>query len=83
MLVDAMLDQGAVLQNLRAKLFGGASMMRDARPRATHIGLQNLRVATEVLGRAGIPVLSSDVGGAHGRKIVFNTDDGCVSRWEL
>ena len=83
LLVAAMLEQGASAQHMQAKLFGGSSMIAGAVPRATHVGLQNLRIATEMLGRARIPVISSDIGGARGRKLVFHTDDGSVSLWEL
>jgi chemotaxis protein CheD len=83
LLLEAMHRQGARLASVQAKLFGGSSMVVGSTPRPTQIGLQNLRIATELLDRAGIPVISSDVGGARGRKIVFNTDDGSVSVWEL
>ncbi len=82
-LIAAMLEQGARASRLQAKVFGGASMIAGVEPRAGHVGVQNARLATELLGRAGIPVISSDVGGAHGRKVVFRTDDGSVALWAL
>lgn len=82
-LIDAMVEQGARAGRLQAKVFGGASMMPGGQARPNQIGFQNIRVATELLERAGIPVVASDVGGARGRKIIFYTDDRSVSLWTL
>jgi len=82
-LIDAMVREGAHLSRLQAKLFGGATMLAAAVPRAGHVGAQNLAIAKELLEQAGIPIAGSDVGGARGRKIVFQTDDGGVALWAL
>jgi chemotaxis protein CheD len=82
-LIDAMVQEGARMQRMQAKLFGGATMLVTAAPRANHVGAQNLAIAIELLERAGIPIVGSDVGGARGRKIVFHTDDGGVALWAL
>ena len=82
-LIDAMLEQGARLGQMQAKLFGGAAMMSGAAPGPNHVGVQNLGVAHELLERACIPIVGCDVGGARGRKIVFHTDDGSVALWTL
>jgi chemotaxis protein CheD len=82
-LIDAMIEQGARMERMQAKLFGGASMLASGAPRANHIGAQNLAIASELLKRAGIPVVGRDVGGPRGRKIVFHTDDGGVALWTL
>jgi chemotaxis protein CheD len=83
LLIQAMHDAGAVPSHVRAKLFGGSAMIAGITTGSAHIGLQNQRLASELLDRAGIPVVNSDVGGAKGRKLVFNTDDGSVAVWEL
>jgi chemotaxis protein CheD len=82
-LIDAMVQEGARMQSMQAKLFGGSTMLATASPRANHVGAQNLAIANELLERAGIPVVGCDVGGARGRKIVFHTDDGGVALWSL
>lgn len=82
-LIDAMIEQGARATRLQAKVFGGASMVPGGETRPNHVGVQNMRIATELLERAGIPVIACDVGGSHGRKIVFYTDDGSVALWTL
>lgn len=82
-LIDAMVEQGARATRLQAKVFGGATMVPGGEARPNHVGLQNMRIAIELLERAGIPVIACDVGGGHGRKIVFYTDDGSVALWTL
>lgn len=82
-LLEAMVEHGARSARLQAKVFGGASMISGAAPRPTHVGMQNMRLATELLERAGVPVVACDVGGARGRKIVFHTADGSVALWTL
>jgi len=82
-LIEAMVERGARVPRLQAKLFGGASMVTGVVPRANQVGAQNLSLANELLARASIPVVACDVGGARGRKIVFHTDDGSVSVWTL
>jgi chemotaxis protein CheD len=83
MLIDGLRRQGAALANVRAKVFGGAAMIAGGKPRPSHVGQQNLDIADELLAEAGIPVVGSDTGGSRGRKIVFNTDTGEVTLWEL
>ena len=82
-LIDAMIEQGARATRLQAKVFGGATMIPGGEARPNHIGVQNMRIASELLERAAIPVIACDVGGGHGRKIVFYTDDGSVALWTL
>ncbi len=82
-LIEAMVEQGARATRLQAKVFGGATMVPGGETRPNHIGAQNVRTATDLLERAGIPVIACDLGGARGRKIVFYTDDGSVALWTL
>src|SRR5437764_12457420 len=64
--------------NLQAKVFGGASMFVSNDPQRVTLGTQNVGAALELLKAAGIPVIVQETGGSHGRKIMFNTDDGIV-----
>ena len=82
-LIDAVAQHGGQRETMRAKVFGGAALITASTRAATRIGLQNACIAYELLELAGIPVLSRDVGGERGRKIVFHTDTGSVSLWEL
>jgi chemotaxis protein CheD len=69
---------GVAPTNLRAKLFGGASVVGATPEHRTPLGLQNVVAARELLVEAGIPVVAEDVGGTHGRKLVFHTHDGAA-----
>jgi chemotaxis protein CheD len=77
-LIERLMELGARQPRLVAKVFGGACVIGKAQ-RDDHLGLQNARLAFEVLSQAGIPVEAQDVGGNRGRKLIFHTDDG--SAW--
>jgi len=60
-----------------AKVFGGASMWEKTEGLLA-IGQRNIDLALELLEQNRIPVVSRDLGGPVGRKIIFNTADGSV-----
>lgn len=62
---------------LVAKVFGGASMWEKT-DGLLAIGQRNIELAIEMLEQHRIPVVSSDLGGPVGRKIIFNTGEGTV-----
>ena len=62
--------------NLRAKIFGGAAILQNRDRYASSLGAQNVAAALELLRKADIPVIARETGGAQGRKVLFNTDDG-------
>ena len=78
LLIDRLLDAGAALRRLQAKVFGGAAVLdvlaanRDRIP----LGQSNVDCALSFLADLRIPVVASDVGGTRGRKVIFRTDDG-------
>ncbi len=76
-LIEGMRALGCAPAELQAKLFGGAWILAIPR-QGDHIGALNVRVARELLGREGIPIVAEDVGGARGRKIVFHTESGAA-----
>ena len=62
---------------LQAKVFGGSAI--NANPSGLlNVGERNITVAKDVLAEEGINIVSSDVGGPEGRRIVFNTATGVV-----
>ncbi|MCX5854691.1 MAG: chemotaxis protein CheD [Deltaproteobacteria bacterium] len=69
-LVKMFLDDGALEENLRAQIFGGA--ISDTADCAK-IAQENLQMARMILKRHHIAVASEDTGGHMGRKIVYNT----------
>jgi len=75
-LLEKVLRLGCRLPNLRAKIFGGGSMFLNSNRRAISPGEQNVAAALALMKNARIPVSAQETGGTHGRKVVFNTDDG-------
>jgi chemotaxis protein CheD len=69
-LIDMMLDDGSKIKNLEAQLFGGAFQPKTS---PKNIGMENIRTARMILRRKRIPIVSEDVGGEKGRKVVYNT----------
>lgn len=66
---------GAKRSRLQAKLFGGASVLKNG-DTGTDLGARNVEAARARLAQEGIPVVAEDVGGDRGRKLVFVTSDG-------
>ena len=62
---------------LIAKVFGGASMWEKAEGLLA-VGQRNIDFALETLESLRIPIVSSDLGGNQGRKVIFNSGDGTV-----
>ena len=69
-LVRMMLSEGSRHRHLEAQIFGGA-FNSSVSPR--NIGRENISVARRILARARVRVVSEDVGGEIGRKIVYDT----------
>lgn len=74
-LIQRLLAAGAAQTRLQAKVFGGACAHGTVQ-RPDHLGLKNVELAFDLLTASGIPVVSRDVGGTRGRKLLFHTDDG-------
>lgn len=74
-LLKRMLDLGAEIKTLEAKLFGG-SVPSVTFTENTHMGELNVQAVTHFLNMNGIRIAHNEVGGTRGRKIVFHTDDG-------
>ena len=79
-LIESMLELGAHLRSLEAKVFGGAAVLPTGGPGS--VGAANVAFALGELSRRGIPVAGRRTGGEHGRLLIFNTEtgDGFV-RW--
>ncbi len=61
--------EGAARKDLRAQLFGGASISREG----LAVAEANIAVARKILKRLRIKIVSEDVGGDLGRKLIYNT----------
>ncbi|MFP4417359.1 MAG: chemotaxis protein CheD [Fibrobacterota bacterium] len=75
-LLRLMYEEGCAREDIVAQLFGG-SFPKGARGR--NIGEENIDVARSYLDRHSIPLVSQDVGGMLGRKILFDTQSGHVA----
>jgi chemotaxis protein CheD len=62
---------------LVAKVFGGASMWSQASG-ALAVGERNIELAFRILEEKKVKIISQDVGGGMGRKIIFDTESGSV-----
>jgi chemotaxis protein CheD len=72
-----MLGRGCRRENIRAKIFGGASMFRGL-VGELQIGEKNVAAVREKLRREGIRIVAEDVGGDQARSIWFDLSDGSV-----
>lgn len=75
-LLSKMLDLGAQPKNLEAKIFGGSLSGISFGAEGERLGERNLHAAEHFLRMNGIRVVQNETGGTHGRKLVFQTDDG-------
>ena len=79
LLINEMMKLGAHRENLRAKAFGGASVLDiSRRDNFSCVGEVNSRFIVEFLQTDGIPLVASDLGGDVGRVIHFVSDDFSV-----
>ncbi len=76
-LINKLHKEGAERKKLRAKVFGGAHIIRSV-SEADSPGRRNLDFVFRFLEIEGFPVISMDVGGFNARKIFFRTDTGMV-----
>lgn len=67
MLINKMMPLGAERPRLRAKLFGGSSMLNGR----TDIGARNAEFGRKYLQNEGIPCDALDVGGTKARRLKF------------
>lgn len=77
-LIENLLTLGCAKERLVAKLFGGGCVIDAFKEGENHLGMKNIGIARTLLGEEGIQVAGEDVGGRHGRKLIFQTDDGVV-----
>jgi chemotaxis protein CheD len=74
-LIRQMQDGGGKISRMTAQLFGGAQQSGGT---IMNIGAENITLAREMLEQVSIPVIFEHVGGAHGRKLLFDTGIGRV-----
>jgi chemotaxis protein CheD len=75
LLINELMEQGADRRNLRAKAFGGGSILpkSDETGNFFCVGDVNIKFVKEFLENERIPLVASELGGARGRVIYFQT----------
>ena len=77
-MVRRMRELGATGE-IEARLIGGASMFAPLLiPGSLSLGARNVAAARAACAAAEIPIVAEDVGGDHGRSVVFDVDDGSL-----
>ena len=80
-LLRRMLELGAERKTLEARIFGGSQATVTFGNTGDSVGDRNVQATISFLTTNGIRLIQSEVGGTHGRKLVFHTDDG-QAWWE-
>jgi chemotaxis protein CheD len=75
-LLQKLLDLGAEIKTLEAKIFGGSLPSVTFGHSESHLGQRNVETVTHFLNLKGVRLVQRDVGGTRGRKVIFQTDDG-------
>jgi chemotaxis protein CheD len=78
-MVDCLENHNIKRQQLIAKVFGGADVLRAVSGvRVQSVGQQNIEAAFAVLDSYRLPVTAKDLGGEQGRKLIFYPHTGQV-----
>jgi len=72
-LINAMKERGVKKYNMRAKIFGGASMFENS---TLKIGEQNQESVKKILNEENIEIKEQDTGGNSGRAVWLNPRSG-------
>ena len=78
LLLGEIIKLGGGREHLNAKVFGGGHVLASVAKNTGSVPQSNIEFVKAFLSMEGIPVLSSDVGGVHGRKILFVPKTGQV-----
>ncbi|MFT5661895.1 MAG: chemotaxis protein CheD [Sulfurimonas sp.] len=76
-LIESMVNIGCDVNNMEAKIFGGANVI-DVSSEDMMIGRKNILIAKEILREYSIPIVAQDVGGDKGRRIMMRSDTGKI-----
>lgn len=73
-LIRKMLLLGCNKKDLKAKIFGGASVINSSQG-LYNIGERNIQIAEEILQKEQIKIIAKSVGGNNGRRILMDTSN--------
>jgi chemotaxis protein CheD len=77
-LIQEMENVGSEKANMRAKLVGGAEMIKIFSANGRGLGPKNIEVARKVLSELKIQIESESVGGTVGRLVELNVNNGVL-----
>jgi chemotaxis protein CheD len=77
LLINDLLKRGAMRRRFEAKLFGGASVIKNR----SHIGKSNAEFAKSFLLRESIPITAEHLGGTAARRLKFSPTTGRVEHF--
>ncbi len=78
-LIEKMVEQGAIKRNLTAKISGGASMFNFSdKSMNMDIGARNGMAVIKTLDKLKIPIIAKDIGGNKGRTMIVDASNGVV-----
>lgn len=69
-LINKLRRQGSRVEDLEAQIFGGGEIQGD---KWGSTGGKNVKIARKILKKNGIRIVSEDVGGLKGRRLIFHT----------
>lgn len=82
-LLQRVLTLGANLEALEAKIFGGSHPQVTFGNSNRWLGDRNVEAALDFLKTRGIRLAEKETGGVRGRKLIYQTDDGCAWAHQL
>jgi chemotaxis protein CheD len=71
-LIRLLLQGGSRKEQLESQIFGGSHPENNG-GEGVKVSNENIEIARRILTTSGIPIVSQDVGGTRGRKLVFNS----------
>ena len=71
-MINRMVLRGSSLENIKAKMAGGANMFNHSQVDHRNIGEENQIAVQNILKEKGIPIISKDLGGNLGRTVRFD-----------
>ncbi len=74
---DKIILSGAIKSRLKAKIYGGASLL-NLQNASFNIGQRNIEIAKQKLKELHIPIIEDTTGGNSGIKILFDPNNGFV-----
>ena len=69
-LINMLLEEGTKQKDIKAQIFGGST---SSARECLQVAMENILMAKKVLMKSRIEVVSEDVGGRMGRKVVYNS----------